>query len=360
VTGLVYDSGSFREALELALEHADEPAFRRAQSEDRARGHHRGMGLAVYTEQTAHTFAEFAKRGIAMTFGSETATVRMDPSGKVTVHVSVHSHGQGLETTLAQVAVDSLGVGLDDIRVAFGDTPTVAYGSGTFASRAAVLAGGAVQLGADEVAGKLRRIAAHALEAAADHDIELASGRAFVRGTPDRGNSLSELARWTYHNAQLLPPGEPPVLEATHTYDAAPGTGTFANAAMVAFVNVDPETGRVGLDRMIIVEDCGRVINPLVVEGQIHGGVAQGVGQALFEEFVYDAAGQLLTSTLADYMLPAAAELPFFEVDHLETPSPFTINGVKGMGEGGAIGPAAAIAAAVDDAIAPLTNARVD
>jgi carbon-monoxide dehydrogenase large subunit len=359
VTGLVYDSGSFRESLDQALSEADVAAFRRLQADARAGGRYLGMGMAVYTEQTAHTFAEFAKRGMPMTFGCETATVRMGPSGQVTLHVSVHSHGQGLETTLAQVAADALGVSIDDVRVAFGDTETVVYGSGTFASRSAVLAGGAVQLGSDEVAAKLRRLAGHMLEAAPD-DIELAGGRAFVRGSPDRGYELSELARWTYHHAERLPPGEAPILEATRTYDAAPGTGTFANSAMVAVVEVDPETGFVKLIRLVVVEDCGRVINPVVVDGQVHGGAAQGVGSALFEEFVYDGTGQLLNGTLADYLLPTAPDLPSFEVHHLETPSPFTINGVKGVGEGGAIGPAAAIAGAVDDAIQALTDARVD
>jgi carbon-monoxide dehydrogenase large subunit len=359
VTGLVYDSGSFRESLDLALSEAGVAAFRQQQADARAAGRYLGMGMAVYTEQTAHTFVEFAKRGMPMTFGFETATVRMDPSGQVTLHVSVHSHGQGLETTLAQVAADSLGVDMADVRVCFGDTDTVAYGSGTFASRAAVLAGGAVQLASDEIAGKLRRIAAYALEAA-DGDIDLAGGRAFVSGTPEQGYQLSELARWAYHNAQRLPPGEPPILDATCTYDAAPGTGTFANSGMVAVVEVDTETGLVTLNRLVVVEDCGRVINPLIVDGQIHGGVAQGVGSALFEEFVYDDKGQLLTTTLVDYLLPGAVDLPSFQVHHLETPSPFTINGIKGMGESGAIGPGAAIAGAVDDAIGPLTSARVD
>lgn len=359
VTGLVYDSGSMLESLDLVLGHADEAAFRKEQADARAAGRHLGLGMAVYTEQTAHTFTEFAKRGIPQTFGYETATVRMDPSGQLTVFLSVHSHGQGLETTMAQMAADALAVDLDSVRVSFGDTSEVAYGSGTFASRAAVLSGGAVHLAATDVAAKLRRIAAAALEAA-DDDIVLARGRAFVRGTPTRGYDIAEIARWTYHNAQRLPPGEAPFLEATRTYDAAPGTGTFANAAIVATVEVDRETGFVRLLRLVAVEDCGRVINPTIVEGQVHGGIAQGVGSALFEEFVYDADGQLRTTTLLDYLLPTPTDVPSIEVHHLETPSPFTVHGLKGMGEGGAIGPGAAIAAAVEDAIRPLTPAHVD
>jgi aerobic carbon-monoxide dehydrogenase large subunit len=359
ITGLVYDSGSMLESLDLALAHAGEPTFRKDQADARADGRHLGFGMAVYTEQTAHTFTEFAKRGIPQTFGYETATVRMDPSGQLTVFLSVHSHGQGLETTMAQMAADALGVDLDSVRVSFGDTAEVAYGSGTFASRAAVLSGGAVHLAATDVADKLRRIAAATLEAA-DDDIVLADGRAFVRGTPTRGFDIAEIARWTYHNAQRLPPGEAPALEATRTYDAAPGTGTFANAAIAAIVEVDPETGFVRLLRLVAVEDCGTVINPTIVEGQVHGGIAQGVGSALLEEFVYDDAGQLQTTTLLDYLVPTATDVPSIEVHHLETPSPFTVGGIKGMGEGGAIAPGAAIAAAVEDAIRPLTPAHVD
>ena len=359
VTGLVYDSGSMLESLDLALASVDEAAFRKEQADARAAGRHLGLGMAVYTEQTAHTFTEFAKRGIPQTFGYETATVRMDPSGQLTVFLSVHSHGQGLETTMAQLAADALGVDLDSVRVSFGDTAEVAYGSGTFASRAAVLSGGAVHLAASDVAAKLCRIAAAALEAA-DDDIVLAGGRAFVRGTPTRGYSIAEIARWAYHNVQRLPPGEAPALEATRTYDAAPGTGTFANAAIVALVEVDPETGFVRLLRLVAVEDCGKVINPTIVEGQVHGGIVQGIGSALLEEFVYDVAGQLQTTTLLDYLVPTATDVPFIEVHHLETPSPFTVHGIKGMGEGGAIAPGAAIAGAVEDAIRPLTPAHVD
>jgi carbon-monoxide dehydrogenase large subunit len=359
VTGLVYDSGSYVESLDRVTEQAGAAGFAAEQAAARAEGRLLGLGLAVYTEQTAHTTTEFAKRGIPMVFGYETSRVRMDPSGHATLHVSVHSHGQGLETTLAQVAADALGLDLAAVRVSFGDTDEVAYGSGTFASRAAVLAGGATHLAATELAAKLRRIAAHLLEAAPE-DVELAGGRASVRGTPIRGHTIAELARLTYLNPHYLPPGETPILESTSTYDAAPGTGTFANAAMAAIVEVDPETGQVRLRRFVVVEDCGRMLNPLVVDGQVQGGVAQGIGSALFEELVYDDGGQLLTTSFADYLVPSAAELPAIEVHHLETPSPFTLGGVKGVGEGGAIGPGAAIAAAVEDAIRPLSRAHVN
>jgi aerobic carbon-monoxide dehydrogenase large subunit len=293
-----------------------------------------------------------------MVFGYETSTMRIDPSGQVTVYVSVHSHGQGLETTLAQIAADTLGVGLDDIRVSFGDTSEVAYGSGTFASRAAVLCGGSTQLASEDLRAKISRIAAHLLEAAPE-DIVLADGRAHVAGSAERGISLAEIARTTHHNPQHIPEDETPILESTRTYDASPGTGTFTNAALIAMVEVDPDTGFVDVQRLVCVEDCGRIINPLIVDGQVQGGIAQGIGSALFEELVYDADGQPLTTTLVDYLMPGTTDMPDLRVRHLETPSPFTVLGIKGMGEGGAIGPGALIASAVDDAIRPLTSARV-
>jgi carbon-monoxide dehydrogenase large subunit len=358
VTMMVYDSGSFVESLDAALDHIGYQQLREEQLKAREQGRYLGIGTVIYTEQTAHTWEEFKKRGIPMTFGYETATLRMDPSGLVTIYVTSHSHGQGQETTFAQIAADELGVDVKDIRVEFGDTAKAVYGNGTFASRSAVLCGGATHRAAHQIREKLQRIAAHALEASPE-DIEVADGRAFVRGAPDKGHSLRDVARWTYHQQQLLPPGEEPVLESTMTYDAAPGTGTFTNAAMTALVEVDPETGFVKIDKLVVVEDCGRMINPLIVDGQVHGGVAQGIGSALFEEFKYDDNGQPLVTTFMDYLLPGTTDVPHIEVHHLETPSPFTINGVKGVGEGGAIGPGALIAAAVEDAIRPLTNARV-
>lgn len=358
VTGLMYDSGSYRESLDMALEKIDYDALRQQQETARAEGRYLGIGVTTYTEQTAHTTQEFKKRGIPMVFGFETTTLRIDPAGYVTLHVSIHSHGQGLETTLAQVAADVLGVGIEDVRVSFGDTSEVAYGSGTFASRSAVLCGGSTHLAAEEIRDKIARIAAHLLEAAPE-DIELTEGRACVRGSPDKGYTLREIASMTHHNPQHIPPDEAPILESTRTYDAAPGTGTFANCSMVAVVEVDPATGFVRIERLVCVEDCGRIINPLIVDGQVHGGIAQGIGSALLEEISYDEQGQPRTTTLVDYLLPGSTDVPNIEVFHIETPSPFTVNGVKGMGEGGAIGPGAVIAAAVEDAIRPLTPARV-
>jgi aerobic carbon-monoxide dehydrogenase large subunit len=359
VTGLVYDSGSFHESLDRAVEEADLPALRREQEEARSRGRHLGIGLACYTEQTAHTTTEFAKRGVPIVFGYDSATVRMDPSGQVNVYLSTHSHGQGHETTIAQVVADQLGLELDDVRVRFGDTSSTPYGHGTFASRTAVLSGGASHLAAGKVREMLARFAAHQLEAD-PLDIELSEGKAIVRGSPSEGIRIADLARWAYHRPEKLPEGLDPVLEAVSSYDAHPGTGTFANAVHVALVDVDVETGGIKLLGYWVVEDCGRMINPLIVDGQVHGGVAQGIGGALLEELVYDEDGQLTTTTFLDYLLPGATDIPHIHVSHLETPSPFTVEGIKGMGEGGAIAPGPALAAALQDALAPLGHVVVD
>jgi carbon-monoxide dehydrogenase large subunit len=368
VTGLVYDSGSFVEALDKVCELADYDGLRRMQEEERKRGRYLGIGVATYTEQTAHTTNEFIKRGVPIIFGYDTAIVRMDPSGGVTVYVSTHSHGQGHETTIAQLVADELAIPLQDVKLGFGDTSNTPYGMGTFASRSAVLAGGAAQLAATRVKNMLVKFGAHHLETD-ENDVELEAGAVRVKGASSRAVSVSQLARWAYHRPEKLPEGMDPILEWVSSYDAGPGTGTFANSAQVAVVDVDPETGGVKVLSYKVVEDCGRMINPTIVEGQVHGGIAQGLGGALMEELIYDSDGQPLTTTFLDYLLPGTTDIPSIEVAHLETPSPFTIGGIKGMGEGGAIAPGAVLAAAVEDAIrtfgsvfvneVPLTPQRV-
>jgi len=244
-----------------------------------------------------------------------------------------------------------LGVELADVTVLHGDTAVSPYGMGTFASRSAVAGGGATLLAAQALREKLLTIAAHLLEAPIE-DLTLQQGRVTVRGSPDRALTLRDIARVAYYTVFQLPPGMPPGLEETRYYD--PPLGTFSNGAQAAVVEVDPETGQVRVLRFVIVEDCGVAINPRVVIGQVHGGAAQGVAAALYEEVRYDANGQLLTGSLMDYLIPTAAETPAFEVAMLETPSPITVGGFKGMGEGGTISPPAAIANAVRDALAPL------
>jgi carbon-monoxide dehydrogenase large subunit len=357
--GLVYDSGSMVESQELLLSELDYQGLRRWQEEQRAEGRLIGIGFAAYTEQTAHATKEFVQRGVPIVFGYETSTLRLDPQGTLVISSSIHNHGQGLETTLAQMAADALGMDIADIRVDYGDTSQAAYGSGTFASRSAVLAGGAARKASEQLREQLARVAAHNLEASPD-DIELAGGRVYVTGSPDRGYELGELCRMVYHRPELVPEGQQPILEATVAYDAPPGTGTFTNAAQLAVVEVDPGTGGIDILRYCIVEDCGPMINPLIVEGQIFGGIAQGIGSAIYEEFVYDEEGHLLTTTFMDYMLPGTTEVPPMEVFHIETPSPFTVGGIKGMGEGGAIAPPAVIAGAVEDAISTIGPVVID
>jgi carbon-monoxide dehydrogenase large subunit len=359
VTGLVYDSGSFVESLDLVLKDDRYEEMRKLKEQALLEGRYLGIGFACYTEQTAHTTSEFIKRGVPIIFGYDSAIVRMDPSGDVLVQVSSHNHGQGHETTFAQIVADELGVPMGSIRISFGDTSATPYGHGTFASRSAVLAGGACVRAASRVREMLVRFAAEVLEAN-PLDLEVADGRVFVKGSPAHGAAIRDLARWAYHRPEKLPVGMESALEAVASYDAHPGSGTFANAAHLCLVEVDPATGAVKLLRYHVVEDCGEMINPLVVDGQVHGGVAQGIGGALLEEFVYDDEGQLLSTTFLDYLLPGTTDIPHIGVSHICTPSPFTIRGIKGMGEGGAIAPGPAIAAAVEDALSPIGHVFVN
>ena len=357
-TGRLIDSGSFVESLETACRIADYSSLRREQARNHDEGRLVGIGVACCTEQTAHTTTTFVRRGIPIIFGYDSASVRVDPSGTVTVQASTHSHGQGHETTYAQIVAEALGIDLENVRVAFGDTAVAPYGMGTFASRSAVLAGGAAHVAATRVREQLLMIAAHNLEVDV-RDLEMERGDVRVRGVPARAVSVAELARWAYHRPERLPPGAAPSLEATETYDAPPGEGTFSNSCHLAVVEVDAETGGLTILRYLVIEDCGRMINPTIVDGQVHGGVAQGVGDAVLEELIYDEQAQPLTASFMDYAVPSAVEVPPIELAHLETPSPYTIGGVKGMGEGGAIPPGAVLAAAVEDALRTLGQCDV-
>ena len=334
---LVYDGGDFPDALARALRAVDYEGLRAAQPELRARGIYRGVGISSYVEGT----------GIGPYEG---ATVRLDASGKVLVATGACSQGQGHETAYAQIAADALGVDLEDVTVVGGDTDAIPFGIGTFASRSTVLAGNAIATAGATVRAKLVRAAARLLEAA-EADLEVAEGRVFVRGSPGHALPFASIVRASLPTFQA-PAAVEPDFEAT-TYQGVP-TVTYASAVHVAVVEVDPETGRVHILRYIVAHDCGRVINPRLVDGQIHGGVTQGIGGGLGEEIVYDGAGQLLTGSLMDYAVPRADELPFIETVHLEHPSPRNPLGVKGVGEGGAISPPAALANAIEDALAPF------
>ena len=351
---LVYDSGDFPAALEAALDALGYQERRAEQAELRRRRVYRGVGLSSYVEGT----------GIGPFEG---ATVRLDPAGHVLVATGACSQGQGHETVYAQLAADVLGVSLEAVTVVGGDTSLIPFGVGTFASRSLVLAGNAVAEAAGQVRARLVEAAAVLLEARPD-DLEVSGGRVVVRGVPGRGvafPAILQAALPTFAGPSRLPHG-PGAFEAT-SYQAVP-TVTFASAVHAAWVEVDAETGAVRLLRYVVAHDCGRVVNPVLVDGQIHGGVAQGVGGGLGEELVYDGSGQPLTATFMDYLIPPAAMLPPVETVHLEFPSPRNPLGVKGVGEGGAISPPAAIANAVEDALqpfgvrvteTPLTAARV-
>ena len=350
-SGVVWDGGSFVESLERACEVVGYDRLRGDQDRMRGERRHLGVGIASYVELTGVGSAIPASPGAEVSTGTEAATVRVDPGGTVTAIFGLACHGQGHETSLAQVVAEELGVRLEDVRVVHGDTAASPSGTGTYASRSAVIGGGAAILASRALREKALQIAAHQLEVGVE-DLELSDGRVSVRGAPDRGLVLREIARTAYSGTKRLPKGMEPGLEATRFYD--PYFGTASNATHVAVVEVDPDTCSVALLRYIVVEDCGRIINPLIVEGQAVGGVAQGIGAALLEEVVYGEDGQLLTGSLMDYLVPTAAELPLIEVVHLERPSPTTLGGFKGVGEGGTIGAPAAVANAIADALAPL------
>jgi len=282
--------------------------------------------------------------------GTETATLRLDSTGAITGSFGTVSHGQGLETTLAQVIADELGARVGDIRILQGDSAAVAHSTGSYASRSAVIAGGAAILASRLLKARVVRGASHLLEASIE-DIDVAEGRVFVIGT-DRALTFRELAKAAYSEMGRLPTELREELEVTKLYD--PVWGTTTAATHIATLEVDPETYAVTLDRYIVAEDCGRVINPAIVDGQVHGAVAQGVGAALYEEVVYDETGQILTASLIDYALPRAGDVPAVITQHLEVESSTTVGGFRGMGEGGTIGAPAAVANALADALAPL------
>jgi len=348
-TGLVFDEGSYVETLELALTHIDLDAFRARQRDARGNGRHLGIGLATFSERTGYGSPAFAARGMEITPGWETVAITMDPSGAVEARIGASPHGQGLRTTLAQIIADQVGVAPERVRVVHGDTDRTPYGWGTFASRSLVIAGGASLLAAQKIRQKLLTIASHVLEASAD-DIVLQNGEARVLGT-DRVAPVAMLARAAYHQTHMFKGAIGPGLSESADYDPP---GTFSNACHVAIVAVDIETGRVTLEKFLVVEDAGRIINPLIADGQVHGGIAQGIGNALLEEVVYDREGNVQTATLADYTPPTAAEIPPIDLHHIESPAASSIIGAKGLGEGGTIGAPAAILNAINDALSPF------
>ncbi|TCO64811.1 xanthine dehydrogenase family protein molybdopterin-binding subunit [Actinocrispum wychmicini] len=350
VNKISYDEGSYLESLELTEKKITEAGWYVERDQLREQGVHAGIGFSCFSERTAYGTPTMSQRRMRMTPGYDTAHVRMDPSGEVIVTTGTCGHGQGHETTFAQIVADQLGVHPDQVRLRQGDTDLTSYGWGTFGSRSIVIGGGAARKAAAVVAEKLRKIAAHMLEVS-ENDVVLADGNAGVRGVPDVHVPIAELARIVHFQAHQLPADTRYALEARETADPP---GTFSNACHAVFVTIDPGTGEIKARKFMVVEDCGVIINPMVVDGQVRGGIAQGIACALYEKITFDTEGQPTTTTLMDYLVPTATEICPIEIHHLETPSQFSENGSKGMGEGGTIGAPAAVLNAVNDALAHL------
>ncbi len=340
--GMTYDAISPLETFEQALAIVDYDGFRAEQAAARADGRYLGIGIANYVEPSTPGFGSYA---------TEAATIRIEPSGTVNVYIAGGSTGNSLETTVVQLAADALGVDIADVNTIQGDTAVTGFGAGAAGSRSGSMTAGAVRETAAVLRDRIVAIAAHRLEAAAE-DIELSGSRAHVRGTPSVGVSLAELAALAYFQPAALPAGLPAGLEATARYTAA-APSIWVNATHVCTCELDPATGVVTLLRYVVSEDCGPMINPSVVEGQIAGGAVQGIGGALYEHLAYDDEGNPVTTTFMDYLLPTATEVPAIEYGHVETPSPGP-GGHKGVGEGGAIGAPPAVVNAVNDALVPF------
>ena len=351
VTGKFYDSGDYPGSVAGARRMIDLDAVRARQCTPEPDGRLIGIGFSSFTEQTAHGTKVFGAWGLPLVPGYEQAMVKLAPSGTVEVRSGNHSFGQGLETTLAQVASEQLGIDTDRIRVTMGDTGETPYSTGAYASRGMVMAGGAVSKASESLAVRIRKHAAHLLQASPE-EISLDGGQAYAG---EASVSFEDIARAWYLRPDQLPDDvDTRGLEVTEGYKPEVDTGVFTYATHAAVVAVDPATGSVEILDYVLFEDCGRRVNPMILEGQSYGGAAQGIGTALFEESLYDENGQPLTSTFADYVVPGPTELPSMRIEHSESLSPFTRHGIKGIGEGAAIAPAGAVVNAINDALRAL------
>ena len=349
--GLSYDSGDYHLALDRALEAADYPAMRAQQEEARKEGRYLGIGFSTYVE--------ICGMGPSAALGGqgwESARVRVEPSGKATVFSGASPHGQGQQTSFAQIVADGLGIDANDVTVVHGDTDVVPYGVGTFGSRGTVVGGSAVVYARDKVRAKMAKFAALEFEADAN-DIEFEDGKVFVKSAPEKSAGFAEVAMLAY-NALALPEDTEPGLEETHFFE--PSNFTFPFGTHIVLAEVDPETGDVEILRYVAVDDVGNMINPLLVHGQIHGGIAQGTGQALEEEMLYGEGGQPLNASFMHYALPKANRLPRFELLHTTTPTDVNPLGAKGVGEAGTIGSTPAVVNAVLDALSPFGITHID
>ena len=356
--GVAYDSGNYVGTLDKLLEHIDPAQVRREAEELRSRGVYRGIGFCTYTEICGNAPSRIVgPSGFGLQGGGwESASVRVHATGAVTVYTGSSPHGQGHETGFAQIAADRLGLDPSQVDVIHGDTATGPFGLDTYGSRTAAVGGEAVARASNKVADKAKAIAAHQLEADLA-DMELRDGKFSVRGSPDKGMTLAEAAGSAYV-PENLPDGMEPGLDETSFYD--PENFVFPFGAHACVVDVDAETGKVDIVRYVAVDDCGHAINPMLIDGQVHGGITHAIGQALFEHIHYDENGQLVTGTFVDYALPTAAELPSFETDRTETPSSVNSLGIKGVGEAGTIAGSATVTNAVIDALRPLGVTFID
>ena len=355
-TGVIYDTGNYEPALDKALEMVGYHQFRQDQEQARKEGRYLGIGISTYVE-ICGLAPSAVVTSLGLQYGAwESALVRFHPTGKVTVYTGSSSHGQGHETTFSQIAASELGIPMEDVQIVHGDTSQMQFGVGTFGSRSAAVGGTAIHMAVEKVKDKAKRLAAHLLEAA-EEDIVYEDGKLFVQGAPAQAKTIQEVAFAT-HMASSLPEGMEPGLEALSYFD--PKNFTWPFGTHIAVVEVDQDTGGVRLLRYIAVDDVGNVINPMIVDGMVHGGVAQGISQALQEEAVYDQNGQLLTGSMMDYAVPTAEEFPMYELDRTVTPSTSNPMGVKGAGETGTIASAPAVINAVVDALSPFGVKHID
>jgi carbon-monoxide dehydrogenase large subunit len=349
VMGLDFDSGSYVESMDKIMELVNYPVFRKKQEELRKQNKYIGVGFCPFNEPTGMATELARAHGFPISV-HDAVSVNIDPSGKATVTLGLTSQGQGHETTFAQVTADQLGIPMEDVRVVAGDSFSTAYGMGAWASRSAVIGTGAIMRAAQDVKEKLLSIAAYMLETRSE-DLDLVNGSFQIKGIPEPKLKLSDVAAVAYFVPEMRPEALDPVLESKRNYDPP---STYSNGVHAAIVEIDIETGKLKVTDFYAVEDCGTVINPKIVEGQMCGAVAQGIGGAVYENLVYDEQGQLLTASLMDYLLPSTTEVPNIVVAHIETPSPYTLGGVKGMGESGMIASPGAILNAANDALSPF------
>jgi carbon-monoxide dehydrogenase, large subunit len=351
-TGWIYDSGDYHAGLQKAMDVVGYDALRKEQAEKRKKGELMGIGIATFTEIVgAGPSKDFDILGIKM---FDSAEIRVHPTGKAIARFGTKSQGQGHETTYAQIIAEELGIPAENIQVEEGDTDTAPYGLGTYASRSTPTAGAAAAVAARKLRDKARKIAAYLLEVSED-DLEWEPGKFFVKGAPEKAKTIQEIVFAAYTNH---PQGMEAGFEATHYYD--PPNLTFPSGAYICVVDIDKETGGITVRRFVAIDDCGNIINPMIVQGQVHGGLTQGIAPAMYEELIYDEAGNILNGTLMDYLVPTSIESPKWETGHTVTPSPHHPIGAKGVGESPTVGSPPAIANAIIDALSPFGITHLD